>query len=294
MDDDRYEAEWPARVTALGDDPGDVAPVWAEHIQGASIGGGCWFLTQVDRLWRLPIDADPAAMDHDDPQLGQAPIPVPGVDHLGDCDVHADRLYVAMEGTEPAQIGWFRLDLGFVAAAEVPGRTTSCPWCAIDPGDGLLYTSPFDTDRLSVHRPVHSDEEFALEHVRDVPLRTADDSALRLERVQGGAFAGPGQLWLSSDRPDGGIHGIDVRTGQRIVHQPVPYDPHAPDDEVIEGLAFHDLRHHESEPWLRGSLHVLVLGRRPDDRDNVWFRHYELDGTACDTDGCLRQRREGT
>jgi hypothetical protein len=46
-----------------------------------------------------------------------------------------------------------------------------------------------------------------------------------------------------------------------------------PDDEVVEGLAFHDLRHW-SDPWLRGILHVLVLGRRQDDTDRVWFHHY--------------------
>ena len=271
---DRDAPAWPARLVDLGQDPGDVAPAWAEHIQGASIGAGCWFLTQVDRIWRVPLDMDPASVDLDGPLVVQVPISVPGVEHFGDCDVHADRLYVAMEGTTPAQVGLFDLDLGFVDAADVAGQGTSCPWCAVDPGDGLLYSSPFDTDRLGVHRPVHSEGAFALRHLRDVPLRSKDGSVLRLERVQGGAFAGPGQLYLSSDRPNGGIHGIDVRTGRRMVHQPVPFEPDAPDDEVVEGLAFHDLRH-RSDPWLRGILHVLVLGRRQDDTDRVWFHHYD-------------------
>jgi hypothetical protein len=55
----------------------------------------------------------------------------------------------------------------------------------------------------------------------------------------------------------------------------VPYEPEAPDDEVVEGLAFCDLRH-RPEPWLRGTLHVLVLGRHEDHADRVWFRHYDL------------------
>ncbi len=165
---------WPARLIDLGDDPADVAPGWAEHVQGTSVGAGCWFLTQVDRIWRVPIDADPAVVGRDDPHADHVPIPVPGIDHLGDCDVHAERLYVAMEGTAPAQIGWFDLDLSFVAAARLPGGVTSCPWCALNPIDGLLYTSPFDTDRLHVHQPVHRDGAFELRPVREVTLSTED------------------------------------------------------------------------------------------------------------------------
>ena len=252
-----------------------MAPPWAEHVQGAAVADGCWYVTQVDRIWRFPLDLDLSGADPDNPQVTNVGLPEPGIDHLGDGDIHDGRLYVAMEGTVPARIGALDLDLRYLGSADVAAQAGSCPWCAIDPGDGLLYSSPFDTDRLCAYRPNWTEAGgFSLRHVRDVELRTEDGTPLRLERVQGGSFAEAGCLCLTSDSRDGGIHGIDVRTGRRMLHHRIPFEPDGPQNEVIEGIVATDLGA-PALPWLKGILHVLVLARRQDESDRVWFQHYD-------------------
>lgn len=267
-------AAWPCELVDVATHPDDAAPRWAQHIQGAAVGRGCWFITQSDRIWRFPLDLDLTRAAADDPQVTNAGIPEQGIDHLGDCDVHQDRLYVAMEGTAPARIGVFDLDLEFLGSAAVTAQGGSCPWCAINPCDGLLYSSSFDADHLCVYEPIHAAGSFWYRHVHDVALWSEHGTRLRLERVQGGAFSSDGHLYLSSDRRTGGIHGIDVRTGQRTLHHRIPFEPDAPDNDVIEGLVVADLRNSQV-PWLTGTLHALVLQLPAGEPDRVWFRHYD-------------------
>jgi hypothetical protein len=281
-DDVRTEGHrWPGTLVALVAHPDDVAPVWAEHAQGVTCADGCWFITQADRIWRFPVDLDLAHAGDAHPAVSSAGIPEPDIDHLGDCDVHHGALYVAMEGGPLARVGLFDLDLGFRGSAPLAAQGASCPWCALDPRTGLLYSSPFDTDHLSVYRVVRGGGSLGFRHVRDVPLLTDDGSSLTLERVQGGAFSRQGHLYLTSDRRDGGISGIDVDSGRRRLHVRIPFEPEWPDNEVIEGLALVDLDE-AGPPWLRGTLHVLVLSISPEASDTIWLRHYD---TADGSDG---------
>lgn len=266
---------WPRTLVALASHPNDVAPAWAEHIQGVAHGRGCWFITQVDRMWRIPVDLDLSHACETHAGVLGVDIPEPEIDHLGDCDVHSGVLYVAMEGSASARVGVFDLDLGFQGSAPLAAQGRSCPWCAVDRRTGLLYSSPFDTDHLSVYQGVRDGERFRFEHLRDVPLLTEDGSPLTLERVQGGAFSGRGHLYLTSDCRNGGLVGVDVDTGRRGLHVTIPFEPEWPDNEVIEGLTLVDLEG-AGVPWLAGILHVLVLSIRPARSDRVWLRHYDV------------------
>jgi hypothetical protein len=231
-------------------------------------------VTQIDRIWRFPLDLDVANADQDTRCVDETGIPEPGVDHLGDAEVHRDRLYVAMEGTDPARVGMFDLDLTFTGSAAVTAQGDSCPWCAVNPHDGLLYSSPFDTDRLCAYERIADGDSFVLRHHHDVPLADQDGTPLRHERVQGGAFTDEGHLYLSSDHPTGGIHGIDVTTGQRLVHRPLTLSS---ESEVVEGLTIADLAD-RPEPWLQGLVHVLVLRRRDQQTDKASLVHFDLAG----------------
>lgn len=108
---------WPTSLAALRSHPGDVAPPWAEHAQGVAHARGCWFITQVDRMWRFPMDLDLTHADPTHPAVSSVGIPEPDIDHLGDCDVHRGGLYVAMEGGPLARVGLFDPDLRFQSSA---------------------------------------------------------------------------------------------------------------------------------------------------------------------------------
>jgi hypothetical protein len=67
--------------------------------------------------------------------------------------------------------------------------------------------------------------------------------------------------------------------GRRLLHVTIPFEPEWPDNEVIEGLTLVDLDE-AGPPWLRGTLHVLVLSISPEASDTVWLRHYDtVDGS---------------
>ncbi len=269
--------DWPRKLVELDPHPSDVAPPWAEHIQGIAAGPGVWFVTQDDRVWRFPMDRDLAELDRAHPDVLTASIPEPGVNHLGDCDFSHGLLHVAMEGTTPARVGVFDGDLAYRGSAALPEQGDSCPWCAVNPADGLVYSSRFDTDHLSVYRPRWSrtgDEAFDLEHVRDVPLVSEDGARLSLDRVQGGAFSPVGHLYLTGDTADGGLFGIDTSSGQRVIHVVIPYEPGWPEHQVIEGVTVLDLSDGRV-PWMRGQLHALVFNADEHRPDLVWLRHFE-------------------
>lgn len=271
---DRRTARWPRGLIEVAAEPCGAAPPWAEHVQGVTSGHGCWFVTQIDRIWRFPLDLDIANADRDIRCVDETGIPEPGVDHLGDAEVHGDRIYVAMEGPDPARVGVFDLDLAFIGSAAVTAQGDSCPWCAVNPHDGLLYSSCFDADRLFAYERIADGESYVLRRCGDIALADEDGTPLRLVRVQGGAFTDEGHLFLSSDHPSGGIHGIDVTTGRRLVHHPLPLST---DAEVVEGLTIADLRG-RPEPWLEGLVHVLVLRRRDQGTDEASLVHFDVAG----------------
>lgn len=219
----------------------------------------------------MQLDLERATAEH--PSIAVVGIPEPGIDHLGDCDVHDGLVYVAMEGTDPPRVGVFDLDLSFCGSAAAVEQGTQLPWCAVSPSDGLLYSSAFDPDRLHRYRRTWPCERLELEHVGEVPLRT--DAPLQLRRVQGGAFSPRGHLFLTSDTRGGGMLGIDVETGTRAMQVPVPFEPTGPDEDIIEGLALVDLSDGRV-PWMRGILHVLVFDADKARPDSVWLRHYDV------------------
>jgi hypothetical protein len=262
---------WPRSLDEPTTHPRDVAPEWAQHMQGVALTEDWWFITQEDRLWRLPTGGDLADTAGD--SVRRAGIPCAGIEHLGDCDFRDGRLYVAMEGTNPARMGVFDTDLEFIGSAAAGDQGSSNPWCAVDPLTGLLYSSPFDTDHLVTYEVSVERDRVDLRPSQPVPLRTADGAALELERVQGGAFTPSGQLYLTVDSGETAIVGVDVDTGRQMLHHRIEREPGWPDHHVVEGLAYGALDGRSADR-MGGQIHVLVLigGGQP---DYLWFRHYD-------------------
>ncbi|HEX6310309.1 MAG TPA: hypothetical protein VF152_01635 [Acidimicrobiia bacterium] len=266
---------WPAPLVGTQAHPDDVAPPWAAHVQGISHGSEHWFITQEDRLWRVPMALELGNTREDHPEVLVTGIPEREVDHLGDCGVAGERLYVAMEGTDPASVGIFDLDLRYHGAAAVAPQGAECPWCAIDPRDSVLYSSRFHADRLYAYRPEERSGGLELAVAGEVALRSVDGVPLYLPRVQGGAFSADGHLFVTSDVRGGGLLGVDVTTGECRVQAPIPYEPDWPAENVIEGLDVVDLTD-GAAPNMSGVVHVLVFDAHGPRPDYVWLRHFDV------------------
>ncbi len=264
---------WPRFLDEQKARPKDVAPEWAEHVQGVALGDDWWFITQERRLWRFPTDVDLADADPAGESVRSVGIPCPGIDHLGDCDYWDGRLYVAMEGSKPARIGVFDANLEFIGSSAVGEQGSSNPWCAVDPLTGRLYSSPFDTDRLVAYDLSVEGVGVRLTPSHTVSLHDADDTPVALERVQGGSFTPSGRLYLTVDSRDSGIVGVDVDSGRRVLHHRVERQRGWPDFHIVEGLTYGAVGGH-SDVRTPGQLHVLVFTGAWEKPDYLWFRHY--------------------
>ena len=262
---------WPRSLEEESTHPRDVAPDWAQHMQGVTLAEDWWFITQEDRLWRLPVDGDLA--DAGGESVRQVGIPDAAIEHLGDCDYRDGHVFVAMEGTSPARMGVFDTDLEFVGSAAADDQGSSNPWCAVDPLTGLLYSSPFDTDHLVAYELSVAGGGVDLRSSHTVPLRAADGAALELERVQGGAFTPAGRLYLTVDSRESAVIGVDVDTGRKMLHHRIERKPGWPDHHVVEGLAYGSLDG-RSAVEMGGQLHVIALTGGRGRSDSLWFRHY--------------------
>jgi len=117
--------------------------------------------------------------------------------HAGDVDFHQGRLYVALE--EPAMILVLNEALDTVleykklqgAKPGTPPPSDHNPWCAVNPWNGLLYSSEFD----AASRCFAFDPQRDYQHVpeRDIVFRGAD-----VKGAQGGKFDGNGHLLMTS------------------------------------------------------------------------------------------------
>jgi hypothetical protein len=267
----RHRGTWPRSLEEESTEPRDVAPDWAVHVQGVALADDWWFITQEDRLWRLPVDGE--LSDAADEAVLSVGIPGGGIDHLGDCDQRDGRVYVAMEGTSPARMGVFDTELECIGSAAALDQGSSNPWCAIDPLTGLLYSSPFDTDHLVAYELSVDRDGLDLRSSHMVPLRAADGGALELERVQGGSFTPSGQLYVTLDSRDSAIVGVDVDTGREMLRHRIEREPGWPDYHVVEGVAYGSLGG-RSSTGMGGRLHVLVFDGEWEQPDYLWFRHY--------------------
>ncbi|MEU1280050.1 hypothetical protein [Streptomyces sp. NPDC005805] len=224
---------------------------WCNLFQGVTAGTRYWYVTSNQSgtgrgIWRLDHDFTKAKWMKE--------LQLPSAKHIGapTYDAARNRLYVALEPGGKGQVWEVQLE----GTGNWTGRTTrvrdldgagsrpqgySAPWCAVNPLDGLLYSSVFGSpvetpnrvDRIFAYDP---DDNFR--HVRTLTI----PSGFYIHRIQGGAFGANGNLYLSSDRDDRPghkkLHGyrVPAGTGPGQVEPLGTVDINAPNLEV-EGLA---------------------------------------------------------
>ena len=279
------------------DYPSNSTLDWSYILQGVTHDDANWYLTSQYGIHRIPVDHD--LNDHSAGDSGSewwyrsAPIPdvlyqdADGYDHLGQPAYANGYVYVPLEhsthGAAPIVVA-YDTDLNIVSWATLipPGPTNEAPWVAINPVDGLLYTSNFQispTNRIRTFRINWLSDSsgkriLELDPVGTFALRDETGAEMTIDAVGGGAFSANGHLWLSSDAA-GTVWGFDP-TGHRRKEIVVDYTGYGSRQE-LEGLTIWDLDDGRA-PNVWGELH-LVMSKRDTFSfhfNSVYFKHYEL------------------
>lgn len=271
------------RITYLGQMPRDKQTNWSEECQGLTHDQDSWYIAQKTRLWRTPVGRR-LNQDLDESQSRGIPddLKNKGFDHIGDLDHFDERLFAPLEDLDrhnPPRVGVFAAgDLAFLGSAAL--NQDAAPWCAINPLDGVLFSSVFDPRGLHRYSIEVASGGVTVSEMAALALLDEDGKPLKLHHVQGGAFAAGGvYLILVCDHSDEtgapkGFSIFETATGRRLTYRQVSYDPISIGGE-IEGVDVWTL----IDP-VNGApnalVHILVLNNDTFDDDNIMIQTWRV------------------
>jgi len=278
----RLQVTYPARLsyscTFLNDYPRNRDIGWSDDCQGLANSDTHWYIAQMTKLWKFPVSYDLNASTAGAVTANlAAALARAGYNHFGDPDFRSGYLFVPLEGRQPCKIVVFDGNLRMLASADLTEQTHA-PWCAINPADGLLYTSGFDgVDALLGYRWELSAGSLRLSFERRLPLVDAGGRSLRINRVQGGAFSGlSGLCYLVADTGSGGgLYAFEAGTGKLVARTSIGYSPGFPNYQELEGLTVWDLEG-AGAPGMRGQVHVVLIENDVASVDDVWIKHFQV------------------
>jgi hypothetical protein len=273
---------------AVGYDyPNDSSMSWTYILQGVTHDNDNWYITGQYGITSIPVDHD--LNDHS-ATYTSAPIPdalwARGYNHLGQPAYANGYVYVPLEGAGPPMVVAYDTNLNVISwtTLDPHGVTNESPWVGINPVDGYLYTSNFETSPTNPLRAykitwlANTSEPgkriLELDLVDSLVLRNESGTPITIGAIGGGAFTKNGHLYLSSDR-DGKVYGFDP-TGTRKKTIGVDYSGFGSSQE-LEGLTVWDLDDGRA-PNVRGELHLVMSTRDGFSLhfDSIFFKHYEL------------------
>jgi hypothetical protein len=316
------------------DYPRDATFWWNDNnieIQGAAHDHDNWYIAAGNddnaRVIKIPVTADMNSNQHwkyaDHPPFWHGK-----GGHYGDPDFAYGHLWVPVE--HPGQGGGGNADpkvilydenlvaRGLFDVPRFAGATkwadAGCPWIAINPVDGLVYTSLFTIKgdaayrvrAFSIDRDTSGNIK-GLAYHHDVIIENEHHQAWDMHKTQGGAFSPSGHFYVVSDSgsPEGGapnsralsapsfgtgVHGFRLPIGAlhstvratRFMYYRIQYDASLGAEE-LEGLDIWD-RSDGRSPHISGQIHV-AQGHNPNPapwvKTNVlWFKHYDVPAGA--------------
>lgn len=124
---------------------------------------------------------------------------IPELGHVGDPDCYQGKIYIPIQNPH----GFLVMDTS-LSATSVNWFPTqkigdSHPWCAVNPWNGMLYTSTFNGEKslndFDLYPKLFAYDRFTFQR------KKSDDITLKVptQRVQGGCFTENGKLFLTSD-----------------------------------------------------------------------------------------------
>ena len=300
----------------LGDNPSQGSMGWTDANNGIAHDAGNWFFTNEEELVKIPVgldlntDIDPDDDPSDWPPgvLARGDLPDSLADagwhHQGDLDQSHGFLFIPMNRDDgyPTISGiavYNASDLAYRGIAELPPPRLG--WVAINPHNGLLYTSGWE---ISPSAPLLRYEidydaieagnvQGGISFVDEYPLTGVDPP---LKDTQGGAFTPWGELYIvngvegeSIEDERGGVHLFNA-AGVLIAESQnggggfsFAYDPGLIEREEPEGADWWNRSIDPASPGITGQLHVMLNDNEdvpsPDDpfpSDDLYLKHYDV------------------
>ncbi len=259
---------------------------WTEECQGLTTDGKSWFVVSNNHdlraIYKFGLNFELISLkefpehseDYEDPNDL----------HIGTPAYHEGKIFVPVEAAGHLPRVWV-LDTNLTALPlrnlgnDKPPKQGSFSWCAINPWNGLLYSSNFG------NRP-HLDE--SLELVDDDPVNeiycydpinfaakenltlTLDGS---LHEIQGGVFSRNGHLYLTSNFTED-IRVYSAFNGVFLGSRNVPYHSSLLGGaEEMEGIALININHLDGTST---HVHVMILDNDLINRDDVLLKNYAV------------------
>jgi hypothetical protein len=286
---------WPAAIAptteSTYDHPAERDAGWTHHLEGVAAGADSWYFANEGEIWKAPFGED---LDGYDAESGAAIPPTlkaAGYNHYGDADFRKGRLFVPLEHPTypPPKLVVFDAELGCIGWADLAGQAREAPWCAIQPGTELLFTSSFNMsaeDALHVYRvgvAPGASAPVTAEHLGQFRLLNEVGEPIVANRIQGGCFTDQGHLYLVWD--DGGLLGFDMLTGRLVRRVSVDYAPGggikgrgSVGDQELQGIAFKPTSL-ATTPGIAGQLHLCMIEVEITGAQ-LYFKHYEAQASA--------------
>ncbi|WP_238005234.1 tectonin domain-containing protein [Dactylosporangium sp. AC04546] len=246
---------------------------WTEEAQGVTTDGTNWYVGSNSEDGRRLYKFGPGFPRGDARVLGVLALPSNAGDHLGPpvWDPVRRRIVVAVEPSNVWVVEPAAMQTEFLGPLGGDGRKpqgTSIPWVAVNPVDGLLYSSAFgredqpvtSVDVVHVYNP-----DDGYRWVRSVQLSRP------IQQVQGGHIAADGQLYLTSNATFD-ISAYNLADGAYGGSRVVELNPD--DDDEIEGLT---LGRYEWDATTGSDVAVLVLDNDLLNEDDVALVFYRAD-----------------
>jgi hypothetical protein len=268
--------------------PHDKGTAWSHKVQGITHDANYWYITQVGRLWQIPLSSDlNAKSPANSKDVGiPADLASQGYDHFGDLDYHAGLLYIPVEGkgnTLVPALAVFRADdLSYLGSAKLSVQH-GAGWVAFNPKDGLLYSS---SSYINSSSPVYI---YSIDHGRGTNFVSLVGSLflqnVTLAHIQGGDFSDDGCLLYMSNGnlepgTNSGLRIFDASNGSLLQTAKngsgrfnFEHHPHTKLEEP-EGLDYGDLSGH-GVPGVSGKLHVILLDHDALSDGEVFLKHYK-------------------
>jgi hypothetical protein len=273
-----YRKEWAtfwSSFTYLSNYPHDREHSWASEAQGMAHDASNWFITNRWNIYKYPVSAD---LSNTNAWTLRAGLP-DSCAHFGDADFYSGELFAPLEGcpTTANRIYVYDANLNRVRKGILP--QAEAPWVAINPTNGLLYSSDFNSDHINVYARSFSDGA-------NMTLLYTIQLDRTYPRIQGGTFSDSGHFYLVSDDEDcperAGIYVFRIRgrnaTRMNYIH-PNGYAPG--DGEELEGITLWNLDNVSGKhASVAGHIHWLLLDNDVWSNDDVYGKHITVDNPS--------------